>query len=107
MVALGPACTFLQTALPVVLRLMYAPTEASSTLSWSSVCGPLSLLYAVLDANTPIARAEVVLAVLIANFTFGLGSKEIVWNNAGVAYPTVGKESKIPEMPLKVSVIRS
>ena len=44
---------------------------------------------------------------LISNFTFELGSKEIVWNNAGVVYPTVGKESEIPEMPLKASVIRS
>ena len=66
------------------------------------------LLYAGFDTDVlPIARAEVVLAVLVANFMFELGSKEIVWNNAGVAYPTVGKESKTPEMPLKVSAIRS
>ena len=50
--------------------------------------------------------AEVALSVLIANFNFELSDKEIVWNNAGVAYPSVGKESSKPEMPLKVSVIR-
>ncbi|TBU47494.1 cytochrome P450 [Dichomitus squalens] len=50
---------------------------------------------------------KVVLSVLVANFNFELSDKEIVWNNAGVAYPTVGKESSKPEMPLKVSVIRS
>ena len=52
------------------------------------------------------ARAEVVLAVLIANFTFEPSGKDIVWNNAGVAYPSVGRESKTPQMPLKVSAIR-
>ena len=50
--------------------------------------------------------AEVVLAVLISNFTFELSDKEIVWNNAGVAYPSVGRESKKPELPLKVSPLR-
>ncbi|KAI1782173.1 cytochrome P450 [Ganoderma leucocontextum] len=49
---------------------------------------------------------KVVLAVLVANFTFAPSDKEIVWNNAGVAYPSVGKESKTPEMPLRVSAIR-
>ncbi|KAM5532962.1 hypothetical protein V8D89_013359, partial [Ganoderma adspersum] len=52
------------------------------------------------------ANLEVVLAVLIANFTFELNGKDIVWNNAGVAYPSVGRESKTPEMPLKVSALR-
>ncbi|KAM5535768.1 hypothetical protein V8D89_010582 [Ganoderma adspersum] len=49
---------------------------------------------------------KVVLAVLIANFMFEPSGKDIVWNNAGVAYPSVGRESKAPEMPLKVSAIR-
>ncbi|KAI1787726.1 cytochrome P450 [Ganoderma leucocontextum] len=48
---------------------------------------------------------KVVLAVLVANFSFELGDKEIVWNHAGVAYPSVGRESKTPEMPLRVSAI--
>ncbi|KAM5535780.1 hypothetical protein V8D89_010594 [Ganoderma adspersum] len=50
---------------------------------------------------------KVVVVVLIANFTFEPCGKDIVWNHAGVAYPSVGRESKTPEMPLKVSAIRS
>ncbi|KAH9923757.1 cytochrome P450 [Epithele typhae] len=49
---------------------------------------------------------KVVLAVLLANFRFELSDKDIVWNSAGVMYPTVGPVSKKPEMPLKVSVFR-
>ncbi|KAM5533699.1 hypothetical protein V8D89_012666 [Ganoderma adspersum] len=52
-----------------------------------------------------LLELKVVLAVLIANFTFELNGKDIVWNNAGVAYPSVGRESKTPEMPLKVSAM--
>ena len=55
----------------------------------------------------PVPRIEVVVAVLVANFTFEPSGKDIVWNHAGVAYPTVGRESKTSEMPLKVSAIRS
>ena len=44
------------------------------------------------------------LSVLLANFKFELTDKDIVWNHAGVAFPTVGKSGK-PEMPLKVSAI--
>ncbi|RDX41898.1 cytochrome P450 [Lentinus brumalis] len=47
---------------------------------------------------------KVVLSVLLANFKFELTDKEIVWNHAGVAFPSVGKSRK-PEMPLKVSAI--
>ena len=42
--------------------------------------------------------------MLLANFKFELTDKDIVWNHAGVAFPTVGKSGK-PEMPLKVSAI--
>ncbi|KAM5533689.1 hypothetical protein V8D89_012656 [Ganoderma adspersum] len=52
-----------------------------------------------------LLELKVVLAVLIANFTFEPSCKDIVWNNAGVAYPSVGRESKTPEMPLKVSAM--
>ena len=51
-------------------------------------------------------RPEVVLSLLLSNFKFDLSDKPIVWNNAGVAYPTVGRDSRKPEMPLKVSVIK-
>ncbi|CCM00987.1 uncharacterized protein FIBRA_03035 [Fibroporia radiculosa] len=45
---------------------------------------------------------KVVLAVLLTNFTFELTGKPIVWNAAGVRYPTVGSVSNQPQMPLKV-----
>ncbi|CCM06147.1 uncharacterized protein FIBRA_09620 [Fibroporia radiculosa] len=45
---------------------------------------------------------KVVLSVLLANFTFELTDKPIVWNAAGVRYPTVGSVSNKPQMPLKV-----
>ena len=47
------------------------------------------------------------MAVLLANFKFELGKDEIVWNNAGVAFPTVGDDSTKPEMPLKVFALRA
>ena len=78
---------------------------ASNTRSSSSVGGRTVLT--IPDVDIRFARAEVVLAVLIANFTFEPSGKDIVWNNAGVAYPSVGRESKTPQMPLKVSAIRS
>ena len=48
---------------------------------------------------------EVVLATLVSNFEFGLSNKPIVWNFAGVAYPTTNHESSKPEMTLKVSLV--
>ncbi|RPD55386.1 cytochrome P450 [Lentinus tigrinus ALCF2SS1-7] len=49
---------------------------------------------------------KVVLSVLLTNFKFELTDKDIVWNHAGVAFPSVGKSRK-PEMPLKISAIRN
>ncbi|KAI0816023.1 hypothetical protein BC628DRAFT_1334538, partial [Trametes gibbosa] len=46
---------------------------------------------------------KVVLAVLLNSFKFALTEKPVFWNHAGVMYPTVGEESKRPEMPLTVS----
>ncbi|KAI0917649.1 hypothetical protein AcW1_010348 [Taiwanofungus camphoratus] len=50
---------------------------------------------------------KVVLAVLLSTFTFELTDKPIVWNVAGVWYPTVGKESNEPSMPLKVRLCKA
>ena len=47
------------------------------------------------------------LSGLIANFQFELSDKDIGRNNTGIVYSSVGKGSVKPEMPLKVSVIRS
>ncbi|KAI0648471.1 cytochrome P450 [Trametes meyenii] len=46
---------------------------------------------------------KIVLAMLIPAFKFELSDKTIIWNVAGVVYPSVGKDSPKPEMPLKVT----
>ncbi|KAJ3552918.1 hypothetical protein NM688_g3899 [Phlebia brevispora] len=45
---------------------------------------------------------KVVLAVVLRSFKFSLSDKKIVWNLAGVNYPTVGETSPKPSLPLKV-----
>ena len=52
------------------------------------------------------ALAEVVLSVLLSKFTFEISDKEILWNVGSVWYPTVGRESNVPELPLKVSLYK-
>ncbi|KAH9832025.1 cytochrome P450 [Rhodofomes roseus] len=47
---------------------------------------------------------KVVLSVMLPSFTFQLSDKPIVWNVGGVWYPTVGRESNKPELPLKVGL---
>ena len=50
---------------------------------------------------------EIVLSLLISNFTFELSKdKPIHWNNSGLIFPTVGPESSVPEMWLKVTKYR-
>ena len=51
--------------------------------------------------------AEVVLAVLLRTFKFSPSGKEVVWNLAGVNYPTVGGTSNKPSMPLKIELLRA
>lgn len=49
---------------------------------------------------------EVVLAVLLRSFRFSPSEKEIVWNLAGVNYPTVGKYATKPSLPMKMEAIK-
>ncbi|OBZ67938.1 hypothetical protein A0H81_12339 [Grifola frondosa] len=49
---------------------------------------------------------KVVLSLLLSNFTFELSDKPIVWNVAGVRYPTMGKDGRKPQMLLKVGLIK-
>ena len=51
--------------------------------------------------------AEVVLVVLLTSFKFSMSekSKEVVWNMAGIRYPTVGKVSGHAEFPMKLTPI--
>ena len=55
-------------------------------------------------AHRPSA-IEVILSVLLSTFKFELSDKPIVWNVASVRYPTVGRESNVPQMPMKVSLL--
>ncbi|KAJ3488875.1 hypothetical protein NLI96_g2508 [Meripilus lineatus] len=50
---------------------------------------------------------KVVLSVLIATFKFSLSDQDIVWNLAGAKYPTVGKTSTKPSMPMKVELLKT
>ncbi|KZT68370.1 cytochrome P450 [Daedalea quercina L-15889] len=47
---------------------------------------------------------KVVLAVLLSKFTFEMGDQHIVWNVASVWYPSIGRKSTTPELPLKVGL---
>ncbi|KAH9919294.1 cytochrome P450 [Fomitopsis serialis] len=47
---------------------------------------------------------KTVLSVLVSTFTFELSDKPIVWNMAGIMYPTAGKESSNPSLPMKVGL---
>lgn len=49
---------------------------------------------------------EVVLSEMLANFTFELSERPVVWNLAGILYPTVGMESTKQELWLKVRAVR-
>lgn len=48
---------------------------------------------------------EVVLSEMLANFTFELSERPVVWNMAGISYPTVGTENTKQELWLKVKKI--
>ena len=46
------------------------------------------------------------LAVLLRSFKFSLSDKSVVWNLAGVSYPTVSYDSVKAAMPLIVELLR-
>ncbi|PSR73438.1 hypothetical protein PHLCEN_2v10730 [Hermanssonia centrifuga] len=48
---------------------------------------------------------KVLLSVLLESFKFSLSNKDITWNFASPAYPTVGTESKKASLPLIVKAI--
>jgi len=50
---------------------------------------------------------KVVLCVLLAALTFDITDKPIAWNVAVVWYPTVGKDSERPQLPLKVGLYQN
>ena len=50
--------------------------------------------------------AEIVLAELLANFSFELSEKPIVWSLTGISYPSARPNSTKPELWLKVTKLR-
>ncbi len=44
--------------------------------------------------------AEVLLSLLLANFTFERSDKQIIWNFGGVRYPTVGQLGGNASLPM-------
>ncbi|KAH9851068.1 cytochrome P450 [Lenzites betulinus] len=59
----------------------------------------IGLTFAQLEIKT-------VLLLMLQHFRFEPTGAPIVWNTAAVAFPTVGRESEIPALPLKVSRLR-
>lgn len=53
-----------------------------------------------------VIHTEVVLSEMLANFTFELSERPVVWNIAGVAYPTVSTASTKQELWLRVRKVR-
>ena len=51
-----------------------------------------------------LPSVEIVLCMLMSVFKFELSEKPLVWNFAGISYPSAGYESSKPEMVLKVSL---
>ncbi|KAJ3534433.1 hypothetical protein NM688_g7137 [Phlebia brevispora] len=48
---------------------------------------------------------KVILSTLLARFRFSPSDKDIVWNISGIVYPTVGKLSTKPSLPVMVEPI--
>ena len=53
-----------------------------------------------------IIATEVVLAELLAAFSFEEAGKPIAWNIGEAIYPTIGQCSTRPEFPMKVTALK-
>ncbi|PCH40527.1 cytochrome P450 [Wolfiporia cocos MD-104 SS10] len=49
---------------------------------------------------------KVILSVMLTTFAFEPTDKPVAWNVSAVWYPTVGTESNIPEMPIKIRFLQ-
>ena len=56
---------------------------------------------------TYLSLSEVMLYVLISGFILELSDKPIEWNVAAVWFPTVGKLSNKPQLPLMVQAYKA
>ncbi|PCH34772.1 cytochrome P450 [Wolfiporia cocos MD-104 SS10] len=50
---------------------------------------------------------KIVLAVLLPAFTFAPSDKDIIWNIAGIQYPSVRRESLKAQMPMKIGLVKA
>ncbi|KAH9853051.1 cytochrome P450 [Lenzites betulinus] len=60
----------------------------------------------MLFSYTHRISAETVLFIMLQYFKFENTGVSIAWNSAAAEYPTVGRESALPALPMKVSRIR-
>ncbi|KAI0659007.1 cytochrome P450 [Cubamyces menziesii] len=80
------------------------------TLEEASIPGPFAHLMSFLGGGRAcigykfaLLEMKVVLSLLVANFTFEPSAeKSVFWNHSGVLYPSMGADSSLPEMWLKV-----
>ncbi|EED78842.1 predicted protein [Postia placenta Mad-698-R] len=84
-----------------------AVTEASIPGVYSNLMSFIGGKRACIGFKFSEMEMKVVLSVMLSNFTFELTDKPIEWNVAGVWYPTVGKDSDLPQMLLKVGLYKA
>ncbi len=82
------------------------PTSKTVTLNLTSsgIMALLELFAAAFPAYFASLPLEVVLSTLVASFRYERSKTPIVWNFAGVTFPSSDKDSRTPEMYLKVSL---
>ena len=72
-----------------------------------SACPYIFNINAFVQPDPALCSTEVVLVTLLSTFTLAPSDKDVYWNLAGIQYPTIGKESLRPELPMKVGFLAS
>ena len=92
------------TRLSIPQLAPYSPLPSLSGFKFSQLEMSGYTLSVVVD-HMAEQFAEIVLSVLLPNFSFELTDQPIVWNSSAVIYPTMGEKSRKPEMLLKVKAL--
>ena len=53
------------------------------------------------------AHPEIILSLLLSNYSFEPTGKPVLWNLSAVVYPTMGSESEKPELLLKIKALQA
>ena len=53
------------------------------------------------------AHPEIILSLLLSNYSFVPTGKPVLWNLSAVVYPTMGSESEKPEVLLKIKALQA